>query len=190
MKAKHSILILALLTLSAKAFADTKVDAQFLGEHKLISNIQGQCPESVVLKEKANASYSVWITYYDEAGKFISNAKFDNINSPVKISNDTCMTAGPINPFCMESRKEITKYDEQTNILETFNAKKTTYSNAVYNHVKVQMDAQGLQVSYKKVEKPMAHAIFSFTPIETGATDLAYYTFAMVKESFDCRYSK
>ncbi len=178
------------LILTTNILAQDKVESVFLGEYKLISSVEGECAETVVVAEREVSEYALWITYYSESQSFAGNEKFDKINAPLKSSNDTCMTAGPVNPFCFESRKEITKYDQETLTLENFAGKKTTFSNAKYNYTKLEALENGLKVTQLKMEKPMAHGVFTFTPVETGATSTAYYTFPSVKLNSVCIYDK
>ncbi len=188
---KKQLSAVALTMISAVAMANTKVDSSIIGKYKLLSNLEGECPETLVVTEKENTKYSVWISFYNENAEFISNNSFSNLNEPVEISSGTCFTAGPVNPFCMEIRKELVKYDEQNLVLEKFKGNKKTYNTAKLYYTKLAVkDGSQLEVTYREFEKPMAYAQFNFTPIESAVTNTAYYTFPIFKKNFSCNYGK
>lgn len=188
---KKHLTAIALATLSSLSMANTKVDSNLLGTYKLVSNLEGECPEAVVVTEKENTGYAVWISFFDTAGDFITNSSFKKLNEPVEVSNGTCFSAGPVNPFCMESRKEMSRYDSENLVLERFYGKKTTLSNAKFTYVKLAVKNESqIEVTYMKMEKPMAHPLFTFTPIESAATDTAYYNFPIIRENFSCNYDR
>ena len=179
---------LSLSLMGAESEVAQKVSSSFLGTYRLLTNLEGECPEYATFKEGAGSNYSAWITFNDSNRAFITNVKFDDINAPTKISNDTCMSAGPVNPFCMETRKELTTYDQENEVLQDYYGKKTTYSNAQFRYVRIQKNTDALEVHFKRMEKPLNHAVFSFTPIENGATDMSYYFFPMITQEFKCTY--
>ncbi len=191
MKKHLTIFTLILITLSAVSMASSKVDSSFLGNYKLIANLDGNCPESMVVSDKETTNYAVWLTFYNEAGEFITNEKFDKINQSMQSSNDTCHTAGPVNPFCIESRKELATYDEETLTLARYFGKKTTFSYAKYEYTKLQVkEGAQLEVEYSRIERPMNHSAFTFTPLQTGATSTDFFTLPIVKEQFKCSYAR
>ena len=186
---KMGAIVLALLMTSNLLAAD-KVDTVFLGEYKLLTTEEGECAETLVVNEGEGSEYALWLTYRNADNAFAGNEKFEDINEPLKTSNDTCFTAGPVNPFCIENRKEITKYDPETLTLEQFEGKKTTFSYAKYSYTKVAPVENALQVTTLKVEKPMVAAAFLFTSVEVGATDLSYYFYPMIKKNSVCVFDK
>ncbi|MCR9203240.1 MAG: hypothetical protein NXH75_01600 [Halobacteriovoraceae bacterium] len=180
----------SLLVTSATVMAVDVVDSSFLGEYKLISSEKGECSEAVLIKTKEREKYSLWITYRDENNLFAGNEKFEDINDSLITSNGPCPTAGPVLPLCVLSKKEITKYNKEKMILENFFGSKKTFSKAKYKYTKLDLEGQSLTVTQLKLEKPMPPGVFTLTPLESGATNTAYYTFATVNENSVCVYDK
>jgi hypothetical protein len=190
MKKQNLILAVTFLVLSLSASADTRVDESFIGDYKLISNQEGHCPETAQIKVRESVSYTLWITFKDERGNFINNDKFTNLNEPERTTSDTCMTAGPINPFCVRSSKELTTYNPETLELKSYSGLKTTYSNAKFSYYSLQMKEGMLELSYMKMQKPMLQALFTFTPVDFMATDLTSFTLPVVENAYTCTYGK
>lgn len=189
-RAMKSKTILLALIFCSPCFGGDKVDPVFLGEYKLISTEKGECAEAVIVNTKERQKYSLWITYRDETNNFAGNEKFEDINDSLISSTDSCMTAGPPIPFCTESRKEITKYDQAAQVLENFYGYKRGMNNAKYKYTKLEVVDGGLKVTRLEMEKPMAPGVFTMTPVEYGATSTSYYTFARVKTNSVCVYDK
>lgn len=191
MKNNSAIIALAILATTQLANASTEVSSTFLGDYKLISSQEGNCAESLNIKEGKGTTYSLWVTYRDENIQFLGNEKFEDINEPRQSITDSCLTAGPVIPFCVETRKEVTKFDSDKKVLENFYGKKSNYSTtARYKYTKLEIVNDGLKVTKLEMEKPMAPGVFSFTSVEVGATNRAFSPFAKTKEYSICTYNK
>lgn len=191
MNSKSTLLAFAFLATSPLIIASTEVSSTFIGDYKLISSQEGSCAESLNVKEGRGTTYSLWVTYRDENIQFLGNEKFEDINGPRQSETDSCLTAGPVIPFCVETRKEVTKFDKNKKVLENFYGKKSNYSTtARYKYSKLEIVNDGLKVTKLEMEKPMAPGVFSFTSVEVGATSRSFSPFAKTKEYSICTYSK
>lgn len=182
------LLFSILLTAPSSLMAVDVVDTSFIGEYKLISNERGECSETIEISTREREKCSLWITYRDANNTFAGNEKFEDINDSLISSNDPCPTAGPVIPLCVISSKEITKYNKEKKILENFFGSKKTFSNANYKYTKLELANKSIVVTRLSLEKPMAPGIFTLTPLESGATNTAAYTFPRIKKNSVCVY--
>lgn len=183
--------ILIPLLLLSSTFAVEKVDEAFLGKYKLISTEKGECAESAYVRERDNGEYSVWISYWDEADKFLSNDRFAKFNKEEAYSYDTCTTAGPVNPYCFVARKSAARYNGDKKTLEKFSALKKTLRRAEYEYTKLEVVGDDLlKVTTLEMLKPYTFDQFKTTPIDIGATYRPPFTFISIKENSVCVFSK
>lgn len=194
MKRNLSLITTALaliLLVVPTAKATEKVSSSFLGHYQLIENIEGNCAETLEVKERSGDKYALWLTYRDEENHFLGNEKFSEINTPEKSDTDTCMTAGPVLPFCYETIKELTRYNEKKKLLESFYGRKSNYSKtARYEYSKVEQRDGGLRTTQLRMEKVLPLGVFTMTPVEVGANHRAYNPFLKIKKYIICSYRK
>lgn len=188
---KHlSAFIIANLLVNAPAFSSAnRVSSSFVGSYSLIESEKGDCATTLIIKEVEAPNYALWTTFRDENEAFLGNEKYTDINAPRQSETDSCMTAGPVIPFCIETRKELTRYNEEKQVLENFYGKKSNYSkSARYRYSKVERIGDDIKVTQLEMEKVLAPGVFTMTAIEIGATNRPFNPFVEVSKDSVCTY--